>query len=59
MVTGACWRSTGGGKGVERGYFGQVKTPKGPRHRLQTANQGLQYIKGVHGLPHCTGYKQQ
>eukprot|EP00976_Prorocentrum_cordatum_P032018 651065-Prorocentrum_minimum.AAC.1 len=31
------------------GYFGQVKKPKGPQHRLQTANRGasvLQYIKG-------------
>eukprot|EP00976_Prorocentrum_cordatum_P088541 1187350-Prorocentrum_minimum.AAC.1 len=23
----------------------------GPQHRLQTANQGVQYVKGVHGLP--------
>eukprot|EP00976_Prorocentrum_cordatum_P111191 1195326-Prorocentrum_minimum.AAC.6 len=27
------------------------ETPKGPRHRLQTANQGVQYVKRVHGLP--------
>ena len=27
------------------------RTPKGPQHRLQTANQGVQYIKGVYGLP--------
>eukprot|EP00959_Pyramimonas_sp_CCMP1952_P392839 8231538-Pyramimonas_sp.AAC.1 len=30
---------------------GEVKTPEGPQHRPQTANQGVQYIKGVHGLP--------
>eukprot|EP00959_Pyramimonas_sp_CCMP1952_P281889 5891904-Pyramimonas_sp.AAC.2 len=27
---------------------------QGPQHRPQTANQGVQYIKGVHGLPLCT-----
>eukprot|EP00976_Prorocentrum_cordatum_P084125 1185526-Prorocentrum_minimum.AAC.9 len=36
---------------VPRGKFGQVKMPKGPRHRLQTVNQGARYVKGVHGLP--------
>eukprot|EP00976_Prorocentrum_cordatum_P035270 716622-Prorocentrum_minimum.AAC.1 len=25
--------------------------PKGPQHRLQTGNKGVQYVKGVHGLP--------
>eukprot|EP00959_Pyramimonas_sp_CCMP1952_P289019 6044571-Pyramimonas_sp.AAC.1 len=39
-------------KGLPSGkYFGQVKTPKGPRHRLQAASRGVQYVKGVHGLP--------
>eukprot|EP00959_Pyramimonas_sp_CCMP1952_P420058 8798609-Pyramimonas_sp.AAC.1 len=33
------------------GWCGQVRTPKGPQHRLQTANQGVQCIKGVHSLP--------
>eukprot|EP00959_Pyramimonas_sp_CCMP1952_P382672 8018648-Pyramimonas_sp.AAC.1 len=28
-------------------WFGQVNTPKGPQHRLQTANQGVQYIRGA------------
>eukprot|EP00959_Pyramimonas_sp_CCMP1952_P040363 844127-Pyramimonas_sp.AAC.2 len=44
-------RVSAGSIGSISGYFGQVKMPKGPQHRLQTANQGVQYIKGVHGLP--------
>eukprot|EP00959_Pyramimonas_sp_CCMP1952_P348996 7312460-Pyramimonas_sp.AAC.1 len=34
-------------------------TPKWPQHRLQTANQGVPYVKGVHGWPHRTGYQRQ
>eukprot|EP00959_Pyramimonas_sp_CCMP1952_P133048 2781548-Pyramimonas_sp.AAC.2 len=30
------------------GLYGH--TTQGPQHRLQTANQGVQYIKGVHGV---------
>eukprot|EP00959_Pyramimonas_sp_CCMP1952_P025658 538934-Pyramimonas_sp.AAC.1 len=26
------------------GWFVRVKTPKGPQHRQQTANRGVQYI---------------
>eukprot|EP00976_Prorocentrum_cordatum_P049882 1006353-Prorocentrum_minimum.AAC.1 len=36
-----------GVKGGGGGSFGRAKTPKGPQHRLQTANQGVRYIKGV------------
>eukprot|EP00959_Pyramimonas_sp_CCMP1952_P128104 2679156-Pyramimonas_sp.AAC.2 len=38
-------------RGHSRFSIGRVKTPKGPHHQLRTANQGVQYTKGVHGLP--------
>eukprot|EP00976_Prorocentrum_cordatum_P086195 1186406-Prorocentrum_minimum.AAC.4 len=47
-----------GGSSDPRSVRGCVQAPKGPQHRLQTANQGVQYKKGVHGLPRCTGYQQ-
>eukprot|EP00976_Prorocentrum_cordatum_P113328 1195682-Prorocentrum_minimum.AAC.1 len=36
-----------GNRGLLSRQDGQCGTPKGPQHRLQTANQGVQYIRST------------
>eukprot|EP00976_Prorocentrum_cordatum_P008789 175233-Prorocentrum_minimum.AAC.2 len=42
-----------GPRAVNRGPWGVLwsgEDARGPQHRLQIANQGVQYVKEVHGL---------
>eukprot|EP00976_Prorocentrum_cordatum_P024853 505717-Prorocentrum_minimum.AAC.3 len=65
MSSGVRWAPRGkegapvGGRGGRASTVGRgqgvvwsSEDARGPQHRLQTTNQRVQYVKGVHSLPH-------